>query len=237
MLTDEKISQTDGAVLQHNPTDSLSSPPEHALDYEIASPERSSETGSRPTIAPWRDILYEILETLVLAAAIWLAVNVTTARYVVEGISMEPSLHTGQFLIINKLAYLLGNPQRGDIVVFDYPGNTSDDYVKRIIGMPGDVVSIDNNGQVVINGEPINEPYLSEDAQQALFQYQGEWNVPDDAYFVMGDNRGSSSDSRTWGTLGEEFIIGKAWISYWPPSLWSVVPHYDLEPKGPLPDG
>src|SRR5690606_22509778 len=129
-----------------------------------------AEESSKPRFGA---VLYEILETVLLAVVIWLVVNFATARYVVEGQSMEPNLHTGQFLIVSRLHYMqigesisLGDPQRGYIVVFDFPGTPSDDYVKRVIGLPGETVTIDEAGQVFINGKPIEEPYLATEQTQ-----------------------------------------------------------------------
>ena len=172
-------------------------------------------------------IAREIIETILLAAVIWLAVNFATARYVVDGQSMEPNLHTGQFLIVSRLAYKFGVPQRGDIIVFDFPGNPADDYVKRVIGLPGDTVTI-QAGQIFINGNRLEEPYLPD---ERVLPTQGRWNVPDGSYFVLGDNRAHSSDSRSWGMLPEDAIIGKAWVSYWPPQDWGAIPHYDYAPS------
>jgi signal peptidase I len=145
---------------------------------------------------------------------------------------MEPNLHTGQFLIVNRLAYMqiggfrLGSVHRGDIVVFDYPGNPSDDYVKRVIGLPGETVEIDEAGRILVNGTPLEEPYLSNMVGVPYRHRAGTWSVPDGSYFVLGDNRNSSSDSRSWGMLEEQYIVGKAWISYWPPQNWGIIPHY-----------
>jgi len=179
-------------------------------------------------------ILYEILETVLLAVVIWLVVNFATARYVVEGESMEPNLHTGQFLIVSRLSYMeigdaikLGSPERGDIVVFDFPGNPSDDYVKRIIGLPGETIEINQEGQVFVNGVMLEEPYLSAEQTVPYRGRSGTWTVPEGSYFVLGDNRNSSSDSRSWGPLEEQYLVGKAWVSYWPPRYWRVIPHYE----------
>lgn len=171
-------------------------------------------------------IVRELVETALLAAIIWLAVNFATARYVVEGSSMEPNLHSGQFLIVSRLSYEFGEPQRGDVIVFDYPNNPSDDYVKRIIGLPGDSVRIEN-GVVYVNDVVLDEPYLTHSIPQF---YEGQWQrVPDEQYFVLGDNRRASSDSRNWGMLSEDLIIGKAWLSYWPVNEWGIVPHHEFE--------
>lgn len=210
------------------PNEPLLHPDEPPLGSVVADPlleEQPEQTGSK--IGP---ILYEIIETLLLAVVIWLAVNFTTARYVVEGQSMEPNLHTGQFLIVSRLAYMniaglsLGEPQRGDIIVFDFPNNPSDDYVKRIIGLPGETVMIDQDGSVFVDGQRIVEPYLSTESYGNRI---GTWEVPKDSYFVVGDNRNHSSDSRSWGMLAQKYIVGKAWISYWPPQNWGVIPHYE----------
>lgn len=192
------------------------------------------ETNDEEKGASFTAILYEIVETVLLAVVIWLVVNFATARYVVEGQSMETNLHTGQFLIVSRLSYLkvddfvdLGDPERGDIVVFDFPGNPADDYVKRIIGLPGETVAIGADGSVRVDGEALSEPYLAQAMTQPYRGRTGTWEVPPDSYFVLGDNRNSSSDSRSWGTLDEAYIVGKAWVSYWPPREWGVIPHYD----------
>lgn len=171
-------------------------------------------------------LVYEVVETIALAAIIWLAVNFATARFIVEGSSMEPSFHTGQMLIISRLDYRFGSPQRGDVIVFQYPGNLTDDYIKRIIGVPGDNVLIEG-GSVYVNGRKLDEPYIA--PRGTITPALGRWVVRPNTYFVMGDNRNASSNSRVWGLLPREDIIGKAWVSYWPPKLWGIVQHYSLD--------
>ncbi len=190
--------------------------------------EQPAQENTSAKFSVW-SLVYEVLETIVLAAIIWLAVNFATARFIVEGSSMEPNFHTGQMLIVSKLAYKLSTPQRGDVIVFQYPGNPVDDYIKRVIGIPGDTVDL-QEGRVSINGNVISEPYLAPDASDTL---RGKWTVPPDSYFVMGDNRLHSSDSRSWGMLSKEFIIGKAWVSYWPPRLWGFVPQVSYNTLSP----
>lgn len=211
------------------PADHLATP-ETGAAYD-ASPAPEAEAAARSKLGT---ILYEIVETILLAVVIWLAVNFATARYVVEGQSMDPNLHTGQFLIVSRLSYLrignlvtLGTPQRGDIIVFDFPGNPGDDYVKRIIGMPGEQLTIDEQGQVTIDDRPLSEPYLADSNVVPYRGRFGTWTVPENNYFVLGDNRNGSSDSRSWGMLEEQYIVGKAWLSYWPPRRWGVIPHYE----------
>jgi signal peptidase I len=195
-------------------------PPLAAPYWDIAPRPSGDSLRRRP--AGWQILVSETLETVLLAAVIWLVVNLATARFVVDGSSMEPNFHTGQLLIVNRLAYRFGTVERGDVIVFRFPGNTADDYIKRVIGLPGETVAI-RDGKVYIDGNLLEEPYLAPDT---TLPYGGEWVVPADSYFVMGDNRPHSSDSRSWGMLGKEYVIGKSWISYWPPPYWGVVPHY-----------
>ncbi|TFH33063.1 MAG: signal peptidase I [Anaerolineales bacterium] len=163
-----------------------------------------------------------MLQTLLVAGLLFLGVNLITARIRVEGISMEPSLHEGQFVVVNRLAYRWREPQRGDIIVFRFPLNPERRFIKRVIGLPGDTIVV-QSGEVFINGEVIYEPYLS-----VTPRYDGEWILGPDELFVLGDNRNNSSDSQNWGPLPEGEIIGRAVFVYWPPSEAGLIPHYDL---------
>ena len=167
-------------------------------------------------------LLGEFLQTALIALVIFLSVNLITARIRVEGISMEPSLHDGQFVVVNRLAYRWNEIQRGDIIVFHFPPDPSRRFIKRVIGLPGDVVSI-HDGQVYANGLSLNEPYLAEEPL-----YHGEWQLTPSEVFVLGDNRNNSSDSQNWGPLPVDEIIGKAILVYWPLDTLGLVPHYDL---------
>lgn len=164
----------------------------------------------------------ELVQTLLIAGALFLVVNFLTARIRVEGSSMEPSLHHGEFVVVNRLAYRLGMPQRGDIVVFHFPLDDGRRFIKRVIGEPGDVVQI-SDGQVFINGELLAEPYISSPPS-----YDGQWHVGQEQVFVLGDNRNNSSDSQNWGMLPLDEIIGKAVLVYWPPEDVGLIPHYEL---------
>ena len=176
----------------------------------------TSEASERQTggLAGW---LHELFETLLLAGFIWLAVNFATARFVVDGNSMEPNFHTGEFVIVSRLAYIFGQPQRGDIVVFRFPNNPDNDYIKRIVGLPGDRVEV-REGRVYVNQELLQEHYITMPAG-----YSGVWNMVKDEYFVLGDNRNESSDSHNWGGLDGELMVGRAWLIYWPPREWGLV--------------
>lgn len=163
-----------------------------------------------------------MLQTILIAGLLFLAVNLLTARIRVEGISMEPNLHEGQFVIVNRLAYRWELPERGDIVVFRFPLNPDRRFIKRVIGLPGDTVAI-QSGMVLVNDDALNEPYLAVEPR-----YSGSWTIGENEVFVLGDNRNNSSDSQNWGALPLENIIGKAFLIYWPPTEAGVIPHYDL---------
>lgn len=168
-----------------------------------------------------RSWLQDTLETLLLAAILFFVINTLTGRYQVHGQSMEPSLHDGQYLIASKVAYWLHPPERGDVVVLDPPTqNGSVPYIKRVIGLPGDLVEV-RDQRVWVNGIALNEPYIN-----APPNYPGNWVVGEDEYFVLGDNRNNSSDSHSWGLLPKDHIIGKAFFSYWPPEYLGKIPHY-----------
>jgi len=152
----------------------------------------------------------DTLETIVMALVLFLAINAVSSRVRVENISMKPTLQPGYLLVVNKLASVLGEPKHGDIVVFDFKGAGEEDYIKRIIGLPGDQVVIEN-GVVSVNGHPLTEPYISE-----MPRYSGSWSVPEDSYFVLGDNRNNSSDSHQWGYVNEADLVGKAVFIYYP---------------------
>jgi len=179
------------------------------------------ETTSQ-NVASLRRFLGDVVETLIIAALLFWVINAVTARIRVDGFSMEPTLHSGEFIIVNKLAYKLGAPQRGDVVVFHYPRDPEQEYIKRIIGLPGDEVLI-QDGKVRVNGEVLEEPYTFEDPA-----YQSKYLVSPGHLFVLGDNRNNSSDSHNWGPVPLENVIGKAVFVYWPPQDWGFIPHYEL---------
>jgi len=159
----------------------------------------------------------DLFETILLSLILFLAINAVSARIRVDGYSMEPTLHSGEFVIVNKLAYWLGGPDRGDIVIFHFPRNPEQEYVKRIIGMPGDEVTI-RDGVVYVNNNPVSEPYIKSPPS-----YAGAWSVPEDQLFVLGDNRNNSSDSHNWGWVPMDYVVGKAVFVYWPPTEWGLI--------------
>jgi signal peptidase I len=187
-------------------------------------PEQSSQTISEKSNQtefrqPPEVFIREIVETLLLTFFIFWLVHSLVGRYRIDGSSMNPTLLDGEYLIINNLNYLLDDPQYGDIVVFRHPRNELN-LIKRVIGVPGDTVKIEN-GTVWVNGEELTETYIA-----APPNYGGEWSVPPDQYFVLGDNRNNSSDSHSWGYLPKENLLGKAFFVYWPPADWGEVTHF-----------
>lgn len=181
------------------------------------------EADARQVTQPAGVVLREIVETLLLTLFIFWIVNSATGRYRVEGHSMMPTLKEGEYLIVNKLSYYLEEPERGDIIVLHYPRDPSREYIKRIVGLPGDQVEI-GNGQVKVNGVVLQEPYLNGPPTYV----DQSWVVPADNFFVLGDNRNNSSDSRSWSFLPRSDIVGKASIIYWGVEDWGLVPHYPL---------
>ncbi len=169
--------------------------------------------------------LIDIVETIVIALLLFLVINTISARIRVDGRSMEPTLKSGQFVLVNKLAYKIGSPQYGDIIVFHYPRNPDQEYIKRVIGLPGDLVEI-KAGEVFVNDQLIDEPYILNEPT-----YQDRVWVPVNALFVLGDNRNNSSDSHTWGAVPLESVVGKAILIYWPPQDWGILQH-QLRPDG-----
>lgn len=197
------------------------------MELDFSLPETSPDTQEVPSAPPaeeihWGRMFLDILETVVLAVVLFLGINAVSARVRVDGSSMIPTLQNGEFVLVNRLAFRMGEAQRGDIIVFRSINEPDLDLIKRIIGLPGDRVEI-REGQVWVNGQALSEPYIA-----AAPRYGGEWDVPEGHLFVLGDNRNDSSDSHQWGLLPLENVIGKAILIYWPPPEWNLIQHFDL---------
>ncbi|MCR4277400.1 MAG: signal peptidase I [Candidatus Berkelbacteria bacterium] len=169
---------------------------------------------------------WEILKVVAIVFVSAIIIRGFVAQpFIVEGSSMEPDFHNGEYLLIEKLGYHLHNPVRGDVIVFKYPNNPEVNYIKRIVGLPGETVRIFEN-QVYVNGTKLFESYLSPDEKTIVSQSPEtpyEVALSNEQYFVMGDNRQHSSDSREWGPLGRDFIIGKSALVLYPRQNFSAV--------------
>ncbi len=166
-------------------------------------------------------LLREVVETIALTILLFLVFHLAFQNYRVDGPSMVPTLQNQQYILVNRAAYLFHPPERGDIIVFAYPLDPSQDYIKRIVGIPGDHVQINQAGVVTINGVKLHEPYVNDTTNP----YQPtNITLGPNQYFVLGDNRGDSSDSRAWGTVPRANIIGQAWFVYWPLSSFHILP-------------
>ena len=161
-------------------------------------------------------LVREIIETIVLTALMFLVIRFAVQNFNVEGTSMEPSLHNGELILVDKWTYLFHPPQRGDVIVFVAPPEPTLDYVKRIIGIPGDRITI-NGTTVIVDGVTLNETYVAQINQGNLSGSTIQNRlVPPNMYFVLGDDRIRSSDSRYWGFVPRQNIIGRAALVYWP---------------------
>ncbi|GER83299.1 MAG: signal peptidase I [Thermogemmatispora sp.] len=162
----------------------------------------------------WR-LVREVIETLVLTGLMFFIIRFAIQNFYVEGMSMEPNLHDKELILVDKWSYLFHAPARGDVIVFVAPPNPSQDYVKRIIGIPGDVITIQGT-TVIVDGVTLHETYVDPRRQGNPYPSFSNRVVPPDSYFVLGDNRAGSSDSRDWGFVPRKNIIGRAALVYWP---------------------
>lgn len=212
-----------------------------------------AEPAAAKTRHPAARAAREIVETLLLALIIFLAVRMVVLNFRVDGHSMDPNLDDAQMLLVNRNAYLSfdGNrlrnllpgddregadevypfdpPERGDIVVFDPPVTDGEGkpYIKRVIGLPGERITF-RKGDVLVDGQLLEEPYISGHITECDQEPENcRLTVPEGSVFVLGDNRDNSTDSRSFGTVDVDAIVGKAWFSYWPFDDLGLVPHYD----------
>jgi signal peptidase I len=162
-------------------------------------------------------LVREVIETIVLTALMFAVIRFAVQNFNIDGMSMEPSLHNGELILVDKWSYLFHAPQRGDVVVFIAPRTPSQDYIKRIIGLPGDVITIQGT-TVFVDGVKLNETYVDPARQGNPYAFKRIYNlvVPPNEYWVMGDNRAGSCDSRGFGFVPRQNIIGRAALVYWP---------------------
>lgn len=170
----------------------------------------------------------DFLETIVVALSIFVVVYLFFFQpHEVKGSSMEPNFHDGEYILTDKISYRFRLPKRGEVIILKAPNNPDIDYIKRIIGLPGESLKVED-GSVFINGKRLNEPYVSDKTTilgNGFLSSEGQQiTIPDNYYFVMGDNRPRSSDSREFGPIPRSSIIGKAFIRYWPLPYLGVIP-------------
>jgi signal peptidase I len=184
--------------------------------YSPSSPPPEESLSSRSLL--WR-LLREVVETVIPAVLIAIFITLFLAQATqVYGQSMEPNLHAGQRLIVEKISYRLRSPRRGDIVVLRLPEQRGNFLIKRVVGLPGEMIEI-HDQRVFIDGHPISESYLNHPIRYSMSSRR----IPEDSVFVLGDNRGFSNDSRSFGPVLLSNVIGRAWIRYWPPDQVGLV--------------
>lgn len=184
---------------------------EQRSDFDFNIDEKETEKGY---------LLTEVLQSVGIAVLLAVIIRVFLFQpfYIPSG-SMEPTLIQGDRIIVNKLTYRINEPKRGDIMVFKYPVNPQRDFIKRLVGLPGETVEI-KDSKVYINGKPIDQSFLPTGLEYDDF---APVKIPENQYFMMGDNRNNSEDSRYWGTLPKKNIIGKAMLIYWPSTRWQIL--------------
>jgi signal peptidase I len=170
-------------------------------------------------------IFREVAITVLIAVAVFALLRLTVQSYTVVMSSMEPNFQEGECIMVNKVCYRSSGPQRGEVIVFNPPPPNDESrypFIKRVIGLPGDTVEI-RDGKVFVNGTALQEEYIMAPPNYTMPATE----VPENEYFVLGDNRNNSSDSHTGWTVPRDNIIGRAWFRYWPPSKWGIVKHYN----------
>lgn len=168
--------------------------------------------------------IIEVVKIALIAAAVVLVIRYFLIQpFFVKGASMEPNFSDGQYLIVDELSYRLREPSRGEVIVFRYPKDPKQFYIKRIIGLPGEKVEIKNNQVIIYNnnnnnsqGKVLEEPYLPENELTLSNGFKAVWTLKDDEYFILGDNRIASSDSRIWGPLNKKFVVGRVFLRAFP---------------------
>jgi len=166
----------------------------------------------------------EVLITIILALIIFFVARASIQTFVILMTCMEPNFYEGQRIVVNKAGYWFGEPDRGDVIIFESPQGQEEDFIKRVIGIPDDTVEV-KGGAVYINGVELDEPYIKSPPNYTV----EEKTIPDNSYFVLGDNRNNANDSHNGWYVPRENIKGKAWLITWPPADWAVVPDYPLE--------
>jgi len=200
------------------------------LDYIPNSEQLNNLTINSNPAKDFLSFIFDLLKTGVIVFAIAFALRFFAIQpFVVEGESMMPNYKNNEYLLAEKISYLIGEPKRGDVVVFKYPKNPSVNYIKRVVGLPGETVKISNNQIVIINSEfptglILSEDYIPKDYLTMINKSDAKLNktLKADEFFVLGDNRQHSSDSREWGVLPKSNITGRAWLTLLPVDQFSL---------------
>lgn len=174
----------------------------------------------------------DFLETIVVSLAIFAVIYIFLFQpHQVDGQSMEPNFHNREYILTDKVSYRLGEPKRGDVVVFHSPQDAGTDFIKRIMGVPGDMVMV-QGGHFYLNGQKLDESYINDPGQVMAGRFLREGQaaeVPAGQYLVLGDNRLHSSDSREWGFVTRQGIVGRAFFRYWPVNRFGLIDTSEAE--------
>ncbi|GHO74109.1 hypothetical protein KSD_18800 [Ktedonobacter sp. SOSP1-85] len=183
-------------------------------------------------------LVREIIETIVLTVLMFLVIRLAVQNFNIDGQSMEPNFHNQQFIFVDKWSYLFHPPRRGDVIVFAAPPEPDQDYIKRVVGLPGDVITIQGT-TVFVNGKALSETYIDPHRQGNPYAPIVNMVIPQGDYFVLGDNRAGSSDSRAWGCVPKQNLVGQAAFVFWPlgQDNWGLVKNesgiFDQVPQPP----
>ncbi len=172
-----------------------------------------------------------MIVTVAIAIAAFFLLHATIQSFIVIGPSMEPTVIEQERLLVNKVVYTVASPERGDVIVFRPPDKNQPDYIKRLIALPDDTVEI-KSGHVYVNGSQLEEPYINSNPRYNMPLMR----VPDDSYFVLGDNRNNSNDSHNGWTIPRQDIVGKVWLRIWPPPKWGTIEGYPLAAQLAVPE-
>ncbi len=200
-----------------------SAPPEASdAAASIAGPAEAGAAEAASTAKTGRfQNLVDLLHDLAIAVVVCVVlITYVVQAFKVQGTSMSPELKDGERILVNKFLYYLGEIERGDVVVFWYPEDPELSFIKRVVALPGETVEI-RSGAVLVNGTPLDEPYVA--GQNADLRSFESLEVRPGHYFVLGDNRKGSNDSRSWGLVPERYVYGKAFLRIWPPGDFGVV--------------